>query len=173
MSQLIVIAGAPGSGKTTICKLLHEHFQSVYIDFGWLREFHLDIEWRKSNILEETMSFENLLFIIKNYFKHNYDYVLVTDLQDHRVEQIPHFFALHQFLIVTLIIHDDVELQRRVVDPTRDSGYHDYHKSLAWNHAVITRPLLPNEYKFDNTSLTPEEASYQIIKLISNNSHSS
>jgi adenylate kinase family enzyme len=41
MPSLIVIGGAPGSGKTTVSKMLYETLQSLMIDFGDLRNFHL------------------------------------------------------------------------------------------------------------------------------------
>jgi len=49
MANLVVIGGAPGSGKTTITKRLHQHFQSVMIAIGWLRQYHLDPAWLKAS----------------------------------------------------------------------------------------------------------------------------
>lgn len=89
MAQLIVIAGAPGSGKSTVIKRLHEHYQSVLIEFSDFRVLHLDPEWHKASPMEEAMAFENLLFALRNYLKHRYPYVLLTDLEDERVQQIP------------------------------------------------------------------------------------
>ena len=166
MTYIIVISGAPGSGKTTITKLLHQHFQSVMIEIGWLRQYHLDPAWLKASPREEAMSFENLLFIIRNYIKHDYEYILINDLEDHRVREMPTLFEPDQFVIISLVIKDDEILKRRVLDQDRDSGYRDYGTAIASNRALMDRPLLPNEYKFDNTSLAPEEACYKIIKLI-------
>jgi uridine kinase len=155
MPHLIVLAGAPGSGKTTICEQLHQRFQSVLIDFGCLRVFHLDPEWKKANPLEEQMAFDSLIFILKNYIKHDYAYILVTDLRDHRVQQIPDLFAGDKFTIVTLPVQDEDEHRRRVLDPDRDSGYRDYESAIAWNRSLNDRPSVTNEFKFDNTELTP------------------
>ncbi len=166
MAYLVVIGGAPGSGKTTITKLLHQHFQSVMIEIGWLRQYHLDPAWLKASSREEAMSFENLVFIIRNYFKHDYDYILLNDLEEHRIQQIPTLFELHQFVIVTLVMSNDEEHKRRVLDPDRDSGYRDYTTAIASNHKLIDRPLLANEYKFDNTYIDSENACRQIISLI-------
>src|SRR5687768_7415848 len=55
--DLIVIAGAPGSGKTAVSDLLHAALRSPYIDFGDLRNFHLDREWSNQSAEEEQMSF--------------------------------------------------------------------------------------------------------------------
>jgi hypothetical protein len=168
MSYIVVISGAPGSGKTTITRLLHQYYQSVMIEIGWLRQYHLDPAWSKASAREEAMSFENLVFIIRNYLKHNYEYILVNDLEDHRVQEIPSLFKPNQFVIVTLVIKDDDVLKHRVLDPDRDSGYRDVATAIASNHALIHRPLLTNEHKFDNTYLDAEEACRQIINLIAN-----
>lgn len=168
MAYLVVIGGAPGSGKTTITKRLHQHFQSVMIEIGWLRQYHLDPAWLKASPSEEAMSFENLVFIIRNYFKHHYDYILLNDLEDNRVQQIPSLFELHQFVIITLVISDDEEHKRRVLDSDRDSGYRDYRTAIASNHILIDRPLLANEHKFDNTHVDLEDACRRIISIIAN-----
>jgi hypothetical protein len=171
MAYLVVIGGAPGSGKTTITKHLHRHFQSVMIEIGWLRQFHLDPAWLKASAREEAMSFENLVFILRNYLKHDYDTILVSDLEDHRIQQIPSLFKSQQFVIISLVISNDEEHRRRILDPDRDSGYRDYTTAIAWNHALIERPQLANEHKFDNTQRSPEDACRQIIDLIASQRH--
>lgn len=166
MPSLLFIGGAPGSGKTTVSRLLHEKFQSVMIDFGTLREFHLDDLWTKQNEKEEQMAFENLVFILKNYIRNGYKNIIVNDLKDFRIEQIPGIFADDDYLIVTLVLHDDEELRARVLDPNRDSGWRDVERALEWNRAVIERPAVKNEYKLDNTANRPEETAQKIINLI-------
>jgi tRNA uridine 5-carbamoylmethylation protein Kti12 len=166
MPSLIFIGGAPGSGKTTVSRLLHAEFQSVMIDFGTLREFHLDNLWTKESDREEQMAFENLIFILKNYLRNGYQNVIVNDLKDFRIAQIPQAFETDDFLIVTLVVKDDVVLRARVLDPTRDSGWRNVEGALAWNRAVIERPAVRNEYKLDNTRLTPEDTAWEIMNLI-------
>src|SRR5688500_17528150 len=166
MPSLLFIGGAPGSGKTTVSRLLHETFQSVMIDFGTLREFHLDNLWTKQSEKEEQMAFENLVFILKNYIRNGYKNVIVNDLKDFRIEQIPEVFADDDYLIVTLILYDDEELRARVLDPNRDSGWRNVEKALEWNRAVIERPAVRNEHKLDNTANTPEKTAQEIINLI-------
>jgi dephospho-CoA kinase len=166
MPSLIIIGGAPGSGKTTVSNLLHETFQSVMIDFGTLREFHLDNWWTKQSEKEEQMAFENLIFILKNYIRNGYKNVIVNDLKDFRIEQIPNIFADEDYLIVTLVLHDDDELRSRVLNPDRDSGFRDVERALAWNRAVIERPTVKNEYKLDNTANRPQDTAQEIMNLI-------
>ena len=87
--DLLVIAGAPGSGKTTVSDLLYTTLQSPYIDFGDVRNFHLDSQWSNQSSQEEQMSFENLFYILKNYIRYGYKNVILNDLKDFRVQQIP------------------------------------------------------------------------------------
>jgi dephospho-CoA kinase len=166
MPALVFIGGSPGSGKTTVSELLHEKFQSVMIDFGTLREFHLDTWWTKQSEKEEQMTFENLIFILKNYIRNGYKNVIVNDLRDFRIEQIPEHFAEDEFLIVTLVVYDDEELRARVLNPTRNSGFRNVEKALAWNRGIIERAAVKNEYKLDNTANNPEKTAQEIINLI-------
>ena len=166
MPRLLFIGGAPGSGKTTVSRILHEKYQSVMIDFGILREIHLDDLWTKQSEREEAMAFENLVFILKNYLRHGYEKIIVNDLRDFRIVQIPQIFETADFLIVTLVVKDDETLAARVLDPERDSGWRDAERAIEWNRAVLTRPAVENEYKLDNTLITPEQTAREIIDLI-------
>ena len=166
MPSLIFIGGSPGSGKTTVSRLLHATFQSVMIDFGTLREFHLDNLWTKQSEKEEQMAFENLVFILKNYIRNGYKNVIVNDLKDFRIRQIPEEFEATDYLIVTLVVDDDDVLRARVLDPARDSGWRDAERAIEWNRAVINRSAVKNEYKLDNTLKTPEQIALEIINLL-------
>ncbi len=166
MPDFIVIAGAPGSGKTTVSESLHQQFDSVLIDFGALRVFHLDPAWAKANAQEEQMAFENLLYILQNYARHGYQQVLINDLRDHRVQQLPTVLHGYDLRIITLVVTQDAVLADRVRNPQRDSGFRDVAAALAWNRAVLARPTVPNETKLDNTNLSPEETVAQILALL-------
>ncbi len=166
VTELLVIAGAPGSGKTTISRLLRARLGCPHVDLGHLREFHLDNEWSNASAREESMAFENLLYVVRNYFRHGYGPVLVTDLLDFRVQEIPAHFRHDNFLIATLVVNDDEELTRRVLIPERDSGYRDYASSIAWNRALLARPNVQNEVKIDNTDPDPAGAVAQILGLL-------
>jgi adenylate kinase family enzyme len=165
MKDVIIISGAPGSGKTTVAKLLKEKLQSPYVDLGWLREFHLDREWKQANEKEERMSFENLVSILKNYIKNDYRNVIVTDLRDSKVREIPRSFEKDNFIIFSLTIETDEELQKRVLGE-RDSGFKNVEEALRWNKDLKKRQLLPNEHKIDNSHNDPGKTVQEILKLI-------
>ncbi|CAM4803430.1 unnamed protein product [Rotaria magnacalcarata] len=81
---MIQSGGCPGSGKTTVSRLIQhtKHETWPMIDFGCLRVFHLNHEWTNQNDDEEQMSFENLIFILKNYHRYSYQNILINDLTD-------------------------------------------------------------------------------------------
>lgn len=164
MIPLIFINGAPGVGKTTVAKLLQQKLASPYIDFGWLREYHLDRSWSNASEKEEQMSFENLVYILKNYIKNEYTNVIITDLQEFRTQQIASIFDIKEYKIFTLIVNDDKELKSRVMNESRDSGYRNFEKAIIWNNELRIRSELENEIKIDNTNLPPEA----VVELICN-----
>ena len=164
MLDLIVLGGAPGSGKSTVAQHLRDHFQSPMIDFGWLREWHLDPEWLRANPHEEQMAFENLMFVVHNYRKYGYTRVIVHDLQEHRLHDITRLCTTFCYAIFTLVLTDDAVLRARL--GSRQQGFRDVERALAWNQAVLTRPTLPHEYKVDTTIEQPIAMCEKIIQHI-------
>lgn len=165
--DLLVIAGAPGSGKTTVCDLLYAALQSPYIDFGDVRNFHLDRHWSNQSPKEEQMSFENLIFILKNYVRYGYKNVILNDLKDFRVQQIPEIFAGHNYLIATLITEKDDELATRIRN--RNSGFTNVERALNWNKEIQQRLLLAGEYRIDNSYNDAQQMADKILQLARRN----
>lgn len=165
MKDLIILAGVPGSGKSTIGELLREKYGFVLIDFGWLRGGHLDNNWSNATSEEEGMAFENLLFIIKNYWVHGYKNIIVTDLREDKVVTLAETFKDKNYIIVSLLIADDKELKKRVLGE-RDSGFKNVEEATRWNKAVKSKLTLANEYKIDNTHNDPEKTVKEISELV-------
>ncbi len=170
MTKIILIAGAPGSGKTTISNQLKIKLNDCpLVDFGWIREFHLNKSWSNVNDKEEQMSFENLVFILKNYIKNEYPYIIVNDLLEKRVAEIPKIFNSADYLIFSLVINNENELSTRVLDSTRDSGFRDVKEALRWNKLLSERGTMLNEFKVDNSTRDPEDAIKIILDKINEN----
>ncbi len=163
--DFIILAGAPGSGKSTVSEILHEKFGSCLIDFGYLRQFHLNQMWSNASPLEEQMAFDNLVAILENYARHGYKYVIVNDLEDARVQQMPEVLKAHTFVIITLVITEDDVLAARVLNPERDSGFRNVEAALAWNRALLVRKTVANEYKLDTTHLSITETMEAVLQL--------
>ncbi len=165
MKDLIILSGAPGSGKSTIGELLREKQGFPLIDFGWLRQGHLDDKWSNATPEEEQMAFENLVFVIKNYMHHRYKNIIVTDLRDDKVTTLAETFKEKNYIIVSLIIVDDKELKKRILGE-RDSGFKNVEAAIEWNKSLKSRPTLPNEYKIDNTHNDPAKTIKEILELV-------
>jgi broad-specificity NMP kinase len=153
MPQLIIIGGAPGCGKSTLAAQLRGLLRGPWIDYGRLREFHLEHDWSNQSREEEAMTFENLLVIIRNYIRHGYTSIIVDDLRDHRVQQVPSVLGDVSFRIVTLVISDPAELRRRI--EARNEGWKDTEAAVAWNQRVMERPCVAGECKIDVTDKSP------------------
>jgi predicted kinase len=155
MPGIIVIGGAPGTGKSTLALALRDALGSPWIDFGRLREFHLKRDWSNQSPAEEQMTFENLISISRNYLRHGYANVIIDDLQDARVQQMPtvlHDLPLH---ILTLFVTDPSVLRRRLA--SRSDGWTNADAAIEWNQRVIQRPCVRCEWKIDVTTKSPAE----------------
>ncbi len=161
MKDLIIIAGAPGSGKSTVCALLLKELDSVWIDFGKLREFHLDREWNKANETEEKMTFENLIFMVENYLKHGYKNIIVDDIRDFRVGELHNLFK--SSMVISLYASDS-EIEKRIT--SRNDGWKDIEKAVKWNQDIQAQPESERSYKIDNTDLSPEETVGKILNIL-------
>ncbi len=165
MKDLIILSGAPGSGKSTTAKILQKKLGSPYIDFGWMREWHLLPDWSNQSQEELNMAFENLTFILENYLKHDYKNIIVTDLREEYVKRLSESFPSKNVLVVTLVVNDAEELRQRVLGK-RDSGFKDDKASIEWNESVKMRNDIPGEMKIDNTHQNPEKTAEDIVNLV-------
>ena len=168
MKDLIFIAGAPGSGKSTIAKALHEKFGTPMFEFGWIPEFQNTGSRTLSYTEEESLSFENLVLVVKNYAKHGFKNVIITDLNNDFIAQLPELFKDYDFAIYTLRLEDDNLLKSRVLDESRSSGYRDWEKALKINSELKNREPLKNETFIDIATLSVEQVVEQICAELDN-----
>lgn len=152
MADVIFIAGAPGVGKSTVAKKLHEQLKSPLFEFGWIPEFRqkgeADIKYEE----EEQISFENLCLVVKNYIKHGFKNIVVSDLEDKRILELGEIFSENEYQIITLTISDEEELKARILDKRRHNDYKDHESAISINKNILERPLLENEARIDTTN---------------------
>ena len=169
--NLIVIHGAPGSGKTTIAELLHAHLKSPWFEFGWIPEFtrrnpHTDISSRE----EEQLSFENLMLVTQNYIRHGFEHVILSDLNDVRLLDIARKFHVTPHMIVTLTAEDGDLLKRRMLARTGENTYKDWPQAQRINTMIAARSPLPNEVRICVEHHGPEEIAAQVLALLKQHS---
>ena len=164
MVDLIIIGGAPGTGKSTLAGLLKADLGSVWIDFGMLRQLHLDADWSNTSEEEHEMAFENLVFVLRNYLSYGYRDVIVDDLQDWRIADLAEAFDDRDCRIVTLLLNDVDEHRRRI--ESRNAGWRDVERAVAWNREVTDRMRLAHETRIDTSRLGPREVANRVIDLV-------
>ena len=163
----IFIHGSPGSGKSSLAWALQAKLESPCFEFGWIPEFRIKRNSTISYEEEENLAFENLTLVIKNYVQHGFGNILVTDLRDHIVKQLPTHFSYHQYVLVTLYLDDEQALKARVLDESRSSSYRDWQEAVALNTEITNRPLMKHEVRLASDQ-TIEELTAKVIALVSN-----
>ncbi|MDF2542492.1 MAG: hypothetical protein K0S47_2210 [Herbinix sp.] len=165
--DVIVIGGSPGNGKTTIGSDLHKKYESPWFEFGWIPEFTmLNPHTRIGMKEEEQMTFENLVLVVKNYLKHGFENIILTDLNDMRMLDIPECFSEYNYVIFTLYSENDNVIKDRILNRDNGNEYKNYEKSIVTNRKIKARKLLPNEYKIRSDNATPSEIIDEISRLL-------
>lgn len=165
--DIIVVHGSPGSGKTTIAQELHRRLESPWFEFGWIPEFtkknpYTNISQRD----EEQMSFENLVLVCKNYIKHGFENVLLTDFDDIRMLDIPQLFKEYNYVIITLYSENDDVIKERILARNNGNDFKNWEESIKTNQVVTNRKTLPNEYRIRSDNKNPNQIGDIIIKIL-------
>ena len=106
--DLMVVAGSPGAGKTTLCDELRARWGIVpMIDLGDLRNFHLDRLWVTQSERDLAIAFDHLVYIVHSYARHEWTPVLVNDLREEWVARTHEFFGDLRYVIVTLFASNE------------------------------------------------------------------
>lgn len=163
MKDFIFIAGAPGSGKSTVAAALQKKLNSPLFEFGWIPEFRNRGAETIGYVEEEVFAFENLTLVTKNYAKHGFKNVIITDLNNHFVEDIPKTFAGYDFSIFTLRLKDEETLKTRVLNETRSSAYRDSAEAVRINQSLFNRSAYQNEILIDLKDQPTEFVVEQIL----------
>ncbi len=165
MKTFIFIAGAPGAGKSVTASILHRRLGTPLFEFGWIPEFRNTGTRVTSYEEDEALAFENLILVLKNYARHGFANIIVTDLEDKRTGQLGSVFRDFDYLIATLRVLDEDELRRRVLDESRSSAYRGWEESVRINRRLLTRPPFPNESFIDVAAEPAEEVADKIAEL--------
>lgn len=165
--DFIIVHGSPGNGKTTLSRKLHDLFQSPYFEFGWIPEFRsLNPSVNITQRQEEEISFENLILVVKNYNHHGFKNIIITDLDDVRLLDIPKVFEGFNYIIITLYCDNDEVIKQRIQNRDNGNCYYDWETSIKTNALIRGRKKLPNEYRILNSREDVESTFKEIIDII-------
>ena len=162
--DIIFIAGAPGTGKSSVANILQKKFSGPCFEFGWIPEFRKKGARTIPYQEEEGIAFENLVFVVKNYVKHGFDNIIITDLEDKRITTLHRQFKNINYILFTLTVTDPKILKSRIMNKTRSSKYRDWKNAMTINNRILARPLFPNEIRIDTTKVSL----LKVTKIISN-----
>lgn len=166
--NIIFIAWAPWTGKSSVAKLLQKEFSSPCFEFGWIPEFRNKWDDIIPYEEEEWIAFENLVLVTKNYIKHGFTNIILTDLEDHRIKEIHKHFPQTNYILFTFTVCDNEVLKSRVMNESRSSEYRDWESAVDINQNIISRSLLPKEIRIDTTKQSIEDVVGVIKKHLKN-----
>lgn len=167
VKTFIFIAGAPGSGKSTVAANLQKKLNTPLFEFGWIPEFRFNGSQATTYTEDEVLAFENLTLVLKNYAKHGFRNVIVTDLENRRIAQLNEQFEDFDYIIVTLRILNDELLKGWVLNESRSSQYRDWEAARAINQELLRREPFQNEVFVDIEDQRAEDTAGLILGLIS------
>jgi len=170
--DLIILAGSSGNGKSAVGKRLHGIFKSPFMEFTWIPEFcnknpHTSITPAE----EERIAFENMMLVSKNYLRHGFKNIILSDFNDVRLLDIPAEFKDYSYAIITLYSESGESIKNRIIRrmETKKEGeesFDDYDFSIKHNKMIASRKPLPNEYRVRTDDKPAEAVAENIIGII-------
>jgi broad-specificity NMP kinase len=166
LANIIILAGSPAVGKTSVAEEVRRRVGGAVIDMGRFREMYLDPEWKNANQEESDMAFRLACYVSKEFVRNSIRPVLITDTLPRHLPLSFQELAGTGFKIVLLFVTGKDVLQQRMQDPTRDSGFSDLEVSWQRNVAEQERTPHANELRIDTTSLAVEQTASEVIRLM-------
>lgn len=122
MKKFIIINGAMGVGKTSICKELNKILiNSVWLDGDWCMMMN---PWDFTNEINKKIFLDNLNYLLKNYLSNStFEYVLFSwvipreDMINYIVNKLPE--SCFELKKITLLCANDKLKERMLKDGRR------------------------------------------------------
>lgn len=164
--MVILMNGAPGTGKTTVSALLHEAWKCPWFEFGWIPEFrHLNPHTQITYEEEEQLSFENLMLVTRNYLRHGYARVLISDLRPEKVLEAADALCDCDVRVITLYA-DEQTIRHRVRTRNNGNTYRDEDAAVKINAQILSASPRACEMRMDTGCISPEEVARRICESL-------
>lgn len=158
--MIIIITGAPGSGKTVTAKYLFEHTSnSAYIDGDWMRVVNPK-ERNENNDDQRKVGYKNTASVAENYHDIGYTNIFIAFvyMQDkHLQEQVDLLKTIDTVKVVALVPNEETLRKRHREDTYKRE---EVNSSLHLNNMIAK---LKNVEVIDNSSLRVEDVAKRIL----------
>lgn len=162
--DVIIIRGAPGSGKTQTSKCLATHFpKGVRLEVDTLRAMVISVEWTNQ---EEHVNILSLSAgLVLGFLNLGYRPVIVVDTFSGN--KLTKFLAELQSLednlnVITFALVTDPEVLKARIENRPPNQFKNFEICQKLNSDVI-KHIHPTEQLVDNTVLAPEETADLIL----------
>lgn len=153
-TEVVVLSGAPGVGKTSVALAVRDLYGAVHLDLPRVRSFHLPPDWSGANAAEEAMSVRVLLSMAWTYLRHGRTPLVLDDLRDDDAVRAAHELSSSARVRLVSLVADEGVLASRLA--ARATGFRDVGEALARNAALRRRPLMGGELRFDTSCRQPD-----------------
>lgn len=170
-NYIFLISGPPGSGKTSLSKILLKSFaRGVHLELDFFRKFVISgftppIPQTASSEIQAMVAYENAVFCAKNYYEKGFS--VVIDEVSSSPAKISKMLDCAHFKSI-LLLPDINENQIRNLDRKNKSFDPDQISSFisSFNSKLKASDQSIWDCVVDNTSLTPEETTDYVIQSL-------
>lgn len=162
--DIVIIKGAPGSGKSSIAKCLSEKFpKGIRLEVDTIRSMVISVDW--TNQTEHINMLGVSAKLTSEFLSLGHTPVIVVDTfsGDKVVRFIEQLKAINDSLIIKVFgLYSTEEELRKRVDARKENEFRDVDICLKLNADVI-KMKLKDEVQIDTTGLLPNESAKTIL----------